>query len=209
MPQRGRPGLTARQKTDLWSRWRQGQSLSDIGRALGKHAGSIYGVLAANGGITPVTPVRRASSLSLRQREEISRFLVRGLTLRAIAIRLRKAPSTISREIARNGGRAKYRAARADERASARAKRPKVPLLAQRPALRRVVAAKLQDDWSPEQIAGWLAAHYGRRSEMPVSHETIYRSLYLQTRSVLHLPADRAPSDCVRHAIVITCSTPS
>jgi len=143
-------------------------------------------VLAANGGITPATPVRSPSSLSLHQREEISRFLVRGLTMRAIAARLRRAPSTISREIARNGGRAKYRAARADERAWASAKRPKAPLLARRPALRKVVAAKLQDDWSPEQIAGWLAEKYGRGSEMRVCHETIYRSLYLQTRSVLH-----------------------
>ena len=109
-----------------------------------------------------------------------------GLTLRAIAARLHKAPSTISREIARNGGRTKYRAARADERAWANAKRPKVPLLARRPALRKVVAAKLQDDWSPEQIAGWLAAKYRHGSAMRVSHETIYRSLYLQTRSVLH-----------------------
>ena len=106
--------------------------------------------------------------------------------MRAIAARLQKAPSTISREVARNGGRAKYRAARAEERAWASAKRPKVPLLARRPALRKVVAAKLQDDWSPEQIAGWLAAKYDGRSEMRVSHETIYRSLYLHTRSVLH-----------------------
>jgi IS30 family transposase len=186
MAQRGRPGLTARQKRELWSRWRRGQSLSDIGRALGKHAGSIYGVLAANGGITPTNATRSASTLSLRQREEISRCLVRGLTIRAIAARLQRAPSTISREIVRNGGRAKYRAARADERAWVSAKRPKVPLLARKPALRKVVAAKLQDDWSPEQIAGWLAAKHGRGSEMRVSHETIYRSLYLQTRGVLH-----------------------
>ncbi len=185
MPQRGRPGLTARQKRELWSRWRRGESLSDIGRALGKHAGSIFGVLASNGGISPTTATRSASVLSLRQREEISRCVVRGLTIRAIATRLQRAPSTISREIARNGGRSKYRAARADERAWASAKRPKIPLLARRTALRKVVAAKLQDDWSPEQIAGWLAAKY-TGSKMRVSHETTYRSLYLQTRGVLH-----------------------
>ena len=106
--------------------------------------------------------------------------------MRAIAVRLDKAPSTVSREIARNGGRTKYRAARADERAWARAKRPKAPILTRRPALRKVVAANLQDDWSPEQIAGWLAAKYRRGSQMRVSNETIYRSLYLRTRSVLH-----------------------
>src|ERR1700736_4204792 len=182
MVQRGRPGLTAREKRELWSRWRRGQSLSDIGRALGKHAGSIFGVLASNGGITPRAATRNASSLSLRHREEISRCLVKGLTIRRIAARLKRAPSTISREIARNGGRAKYRAAQADERAWANAKRPKVPLLARRPALRQVVAAKLQDDWSPEQIAGWLAAKYESGSVMRISHETIYRSLYLQTQ---------------------------
>lgn len=194
MAQRGRPGLTARQKGELWSRWRRGESLSDIGRALGKHAGSIYGVLAANGGITPTKASRSASALSLSEREEISRRLVRGLTIRAIAARVRRAPSTISREIARNGGRAKYRAARADERAWASAKRPKLPLLARRPALRELVARQLQDDWSPEQIAGWLATKYGRGSKMRVSHETIYRSLYLQTRGVLH----RQLLECLR-----------
>src|ERR1700691_1127330 len=115
MAARGRPGLTAREKKELWSRWRRGQSLSDIGRALGKHAGSIFGVLAANGGITPRTATRNASALSLRQREEISRGFVKGLTIRRIAARLNRAPSTISREIARNGGRSKYRAAGADD----------------------------------------------------------------------------------------------
>lgn len=124
--------------------------------------------------------------LSLREREEISRCLAKDLSIRAIAKRLRKAPSTVSREIARNGGRRRYRAARADERAWAEAKRPKTPLLIGRPALKTIVAAKLQDDWSPEQIAGWLAAKYPRGKEMRISHETIYRSLYLQTRGVLH-----------------------
>jgi IS30 family transposase len=181
----GRPGLSAKEKKELWTRWRLGQSLSEIGRALGKHAGSIYGVLAAGGGIGPATRTRREAALSLRERENISRFLVMKLSIRAIAKRLRKAPSTISREIARNGGRTRYRAARADERALAKAKRPKIPLLALRPALRRVVATKLQDDWSPEQIAGWLAVKHCHSPQMQISHETIYRSLYLRTRGVL------------------------
>jgi len=186
MARTGRPGLTAKEKKELWARWRVGQSLSDIGRALGKHAGSIYGVLASSGGITPATRTRREAALSLREREGISRGLVKGLSIRSIAKWLRKAPSTISREVARNGGRRKYRAVRADERALAKAKRPKVPVLALRPALRKVVAAKLQDDWSPEQIAGWLAVKHPRNPQMRISHETIYRSLYLRTRGALH-----------------------
>jgi IS30 family transposase len=186
MAQRGRPGLSARQKSDLWSRWRRGESLSEIGRALGKQAGSIFGVLAASGGISPASRKRADSALSLREREEISLGLVKGRSIRAIASRLRRTPSTVSREISRNGGAVNYRAALADERAWASAKRPKVALLADRPALRRLVAAKLQDDWSPEQIAGWLEAKYGGKSAMRVSHETIYRSLYLQTQGALH-----------------------
>lgn len=186
MSRTGRPGLSGREKKELWARWRRGQSLSDIGRALGKHAGSIFGVLAANGGITPSPRTRRATALSLREREEISRGLATGLSLRGIAKRLGKAPSTISREVGRNGGPGRYRAAQADERAVDKARRPKAPALALRPRLRRIVAARLQDDWSPEQIAGWLATKYPNDPRMRVSHETIYRSLYLQARGVLH-----------------------
>lgn len=186
MARRGRPGLSEREKKELWSRWRRGQSLSEIGRALGKHAGSIYGVLAASGGISPSTRTRSEAVLCLREREEISRCLAKGLSIRAIAERLRRTPSTVSREVARNGGRFKYRAARADERAWAKAKRPKKSLLAKNCALRKLVAAKLQEDWSPEQIAGWLAVKYARDSEMRVSHEAIYRTLYLHTKGSLH-----------------------
>src|SRR3954466_2012058 len=186
MAQRGRRGLSPRQKKQLWRRWRRGQSLSEIGRARGKHAGSIYGVLAAAGGITPSPRTRSDIVLSTREREEISRCLVRGLSIRGIASRLHRSPSTISREILRNSGRSRYRAARADDHAWEKAKRPKVPLLVKRSALRRVVATKLLDDWSPEQIAGWLNAKYRRGSAMRISHETIYRTLYLQTRGALH-----------------------
>lgn len=185
MAQRGRPGLSAQQKKELWSRWRCGQSLSEIGRALGKHAGSVYGVLAATGGMSPSTRTRSHEVLSLRDREEISRCLAKNLGVRAIAARLQRAPSTVSREISRNGGRTKYRAARADDRAWTKAKRPKKSLLARKPELRKLVAEKLQEDWSPEQIAGWLATMYVSDSEMRVSHETIYRTLYLQTRGAL------------------------
>jgi IS30 family transposase len=185
MAQLGRPGLSAQQKEVLWSRWRQGQSLSEIGRALGKQPGSIHGVLASNGGVTPYLRARGCRALTLADREEISRGLVAGLSVRAIATGLRRAPSTVSREIIRNAGRSKYRAALADDRAWNAAKRPKTCLLAKNEKLRRVVAAKLQEDWSPEQISGWLAATPGGHPAMRVSHETIYRSLYLQTRGVL------------------------
>src|SRR5688572_6768379 len=177
MVQRSGRGLSEREKRSLWEKWRRGQSLSEIGRALGKHAGSIYGMLAAHGGITPSDRVRSEGALSLREREEISRFLAKGLTIRSIATRLCRAPSTVSREVSRNGERRKYRAANADARAWAEARRPKRSRLSADPALRRIVAAKLQDDWSPEQIAGWLAKAYCRRPGMRISHETIYRSL--------------------------------
>jgi IS30 family transposase len=124
--------------------------------------------------------------LCAREREEISRSLAKGFGVRAIAECLGRSPSTVSREIARNGGHAKYRAARADERAWTEAKRPKQPLLAKSGALRKIVAAKLQEDWSPEQIAGWLAAKYSRNSQMRISHETIYRTLYQRTKGTLH-----------------------
>jgi IS30 family transposase len=185
MSNRGRPGLSEQQKNELWKRWRRGESLSDIGRALGKHAGSIYGVLAAAGGMAPAARKRRETALSLREREEISRGLVKGRSIRVIASLLGRAPSTVSREINRNGGPSKYRAARANDRAQSKAKRPKRPLLATNSALRALVARKLQDDWSPEQIAGWLREKYGPHSHMRISHETIYRSLYLHTRGAL------------------------
>lgn len=185
MAQVGRPGLSIEQKAELWRRWRQGQSISDIGRALGKQAGSIYGMLAANGGLTPRARTRNSRALSLSEREEISRGLAEGESLRAIASRLKRAPSTVSREVARNKGRSRYRATRADGRAWAMARRPKACLLARNKRLRDFVAQKLQEDWSPEQISGWLAATDDGDAEMRVSHETIYRSLYMQARQVL------------------------
>jgi IS30 family transposase len=181
---RGRPGLSIQQKQELWRRWRSGQTLSDIGRALGKHAGSVYGVLASTGGLTPARRTRGVTALTLDDREEISRGIAKGKSVRAIAERLERSPSTISREIKRNGGRSKYRAARADERAWDQAKRPKDCLLSTNTRLGEFVAAKLQADWSPQQISGWLAA-FGSDKRMRISHETIYRSLYLQARGVL------------------------
>lgn len=185
MPQMGRPGLSSQQKAELWARWKAGQSLSDIGRALGKHAASVFGVLLAKGGIAPIARKRSSRSLTLQDREEISRGLIAGLSLRRIAEQLGRSPSTISREVDRNRGRSKYRATLADERAWQEASRPKPCLLAANRSLQRVVAAKLQDHWSPQQISGWLMAEYLDDKTMRVSHETIYKSLFIQARGVL------------------------
>jgi IS30 family transposase len=181
----GRPGLSFEQKEDLWKRWRAGQSLSDIGRALGKHAASVFGVLASKGGIAPTTRARSRLSLSLRDREEISRGLVAGLSMRRIAEQLGRSTSTISREIRRNHGRVKYRAADADEWAWRRAERPKPCRLAINQHLQKVVAEKLGNQWSPQQVSGWLKLEYPADETMRVSHETIYRSLFIQARGVL------------------------
>ena len=185
MPRTGRPGLSAQQKKELWNRWKDGQSLSEIGRALGKHAGSIHGVLSANGGIAPRERQRRSNALTLSEREEISRSLAAQCSLRSIAERLRRAPSTISREINRNGGSQHYRATTAESRSWERARRPKPCKLATNKRLNAAVADRLAKDWSPEQISGWLARTFGTNTEMQVSHETIYRSLFIQARGVL------------------------
>jgi IS30 family transposase len=185
MARTGRPGLSPQQKKELWNRWKDGQSLSEIGRALGKHAGSIHGVLSANGGIKPHVRKVRAGSLTLAEREEISRGLATACSLRSIATQLGRAPSTISREIARNGGVKKYRAASANTRASNEALRPKVCALRANRNLGAVVADRLKNDWSPQQISGWLARKYCEDKTMQISHETIYRSLFIQARGVL------------------------
>jgi len=178
-------GLSAEQKRDLWARWKGGQSLSEIGRALGKRASSVFGVVRAKGGFAPSARKRREQALTLADREEISRGLVTGRPFSHIAVALRRAPSTIGREVARNGGRLGYRAAAADDRAVECARRPKPCCLADRQKLRTTVARKLQKQWSPEQISGWLKAEYPGDRTMQVSHETIYRSLFIQARGLL------------------------
>jgi IS30 family transposase len=185
MAQRGRPGLSPEQKRELWSRWKAGESLSEIGRALGKQPGSIHGVVASNGGYVPAVRRRSPRVLTITEREEISRGLAEGASLRRIAGRLHRAPSSISREVRRHGGRHRYRAARADERAWDRARRPKPCKLAAVPRLRELVAGKLDEEWSPEQISGWLARTYPSEHALQVSTETIYRSLFVQARGVL------------------------
>jgi len=185
MARTGRPGLSHEQKVELWRRWKAGETLSDIGRGLGKHAASVFGVVAAKGGFAPAPRSRKSGSLSLMEREEISRALVAGCSFRQLGRRLGRTTSTISREVARNGGRRAYRATRADERALDRALRPKPCQLAFNPALCKLVAAKLSVQWSPQQIAGWLKTQYPGDPCMTVSHETIYKSLFIQARGVL------------------------
>ena len=185
MARLGRPGLPEARKKELWERWKAGESISDISRALQKPPGSIHGMLRATGGIAP--PRRRRSRwvLTLSEREEISRGLAAGDSMRAIASRLGRCASTVSREVGRNGGRGDYRATKADERSRERARRPKRRLLAANPGLRNTVASKLREDWSPQQISGWLSRRYPDDEAMYISHETIYRTLFVQTRGAL------------------------
>ena len=186
MEQKGRPGgLSFEQKRQLWHRWKDGQSLSEIARALGSKPGTVHGVIKSNGGIVPRQPYRSKRVLCFSQREEISRGLAKGESFRTIASRLGRSVSTISREVARNGGRMQYRAGSADDRAWKNAKRPKKPLLAMNTILCETVAKKLTEDWSPQQISNWLMLEYPYDETMRVSPETIYRSLFLQARGVL------------------------
>ncbi|WP_093734178.1 IS30 family transposase [Sulfitobacter litoralis] len=185
MPRTGRPGLSAEQKLELWTRWKNGESLSDIGRALGKHAASVFTIVVAKGGIAPAIRRRRPGSLTQSEREEISRGLSAGHSQQRIASVLGRSASTISREITRNDGRQAYRAAKAEERAMQSALRPKPCFLSTHSALRAMVAQKLQEQWSPQQIAGWLKITFDGDETMHVSHETIYKSLFIQARGVL------------------------
>ena len=182
---RMRPRLSTSEKAELWARWKRGESLSEIARALDRMPGAIFHVFADRGGIAPIPRRRTQRVLGTAEREEISRGLATGGSLRAISRQLQRAPSTISREVGRHGGRRRYRAAAADARAWRAARRPKPCRLACQPSLRQIVAAKLAADWSPEQIAGWLRVTYPADPSMQVSHETIYRTLFVQSRGVL------------------------
>ena len=181
----GRPGLSREKKAELWERWKSGQCASDIARVLERTKGAIHHVLAAKGGIAPVARRRGPVTLVLDEREEISRGMAAGRSIRGIAAGLGRSPSTVSREVARHGGRSHYRAIEADARAWERALRPKPCRLAGHPELRWRVAEKLALDWSPEQISGWLKREFPADEGLRLSHETIYRSLFVQTRGVL------------------------
>jgi IS30 family transposase len=178
-------GFGAAAKAELWDRWQRGESLKAIGRAFDKPSSSIYFQLAPHGGIRPAPRRRSKLALTLVEREEISRGIAADESARSMAGKLGRSPSTVAREIIRNGGYDRYRASSADETAWERARRPKRCKLAVNPHLREAVVRKLRGNWSPEQIAGWLkSAHPGDEANR-VSHETIYRSLFVQARGVL------------------------
>src|SRR5271169_1915078 len=185
MAQGSRDRLSAEQRIDMWRRWKAGESLHEIGRAFGKGHGSIRFLLTQRGGMVPATRRRSLRTLTLAEREDISRGIASGSSIREIAKGLQRAASSVSREVARHGGRPVYRASEADHRAWKLAQRPKACLLAKHIKLRRIVASKLILNWSPEQISGWLKRRYPSNESMRVSHETIYRSLFIQARGVL------------------------
>lgn len=185
MKYRTRTCYTPAQREEMWDRWKRGESMSSIGRAFNRESSSVYSVLSPTGGIRPQPRKRSRLALTLEEREEISRGLACQASLRSIASGLGRSPSTISREINRNGGLNDYRASRAEEAAWDRAHRPKACKLATHTILRNNVARKLRANWSPEQIAGWLKRAYPGDEDNQVSHETIYRSLFIQARGVL------------------------
>jgi len=185
MQQRPRIHYTESQKALMWERWQKGESLQQIAQLFDRNHSSIQPILAATGGIRPVPRCRSRLALTLAEREEISRAVVAGHSIRAIAEQLGRAPSTVSREIKRNGGRECYRASQADQSAWDRGRRPKAGKLVENRLLARIVAGKLQLQWPPEQIAGWLKRTYTDDTSCRVSHETIYRSLFIQARGAL------------------------
>jgi len=194
MKYRQRTFYTDKQKSEMWDRWQRGESLSSIGRRFDRASSSIFPHLARTGGIRPPDRSRSRFALTLIEREEISRGLVAQLSLRAIARGLSRCASTISREVHRNGGRGAYRATRSDQRAWDCATRPKSCKLSFNKPLCQMITRKLRLKWSPQQIAGWLKLRHPDEERDRVSHETIYRSLYVQTRGVLK----KELQDCLR-----------
>jgi IS30 family transposase len=207
MKQRRRIYYTETQKALMWERWRKGDTLHQIARLFDRYHTSIRGILAKTGGIQPAQRHRSKLALTLAEREEISRAVVAGHSIRSVAARLGRAPSTISREVRRNGGSQGYRANQADQLAWERARRPKACKLVGNRTLAGVVASKLRLQWSPEQIAGWLKHVYAVNKDYQVSHETIYRSLYIQARGALkrelleHLRRSRAMRRSRQHTL--------
>ena len=216
MKQRPRRYITDSEMALIWDRWEKGDSINAIARDLGRYHSAVQGAMARTGGIRPSARRRSCLALTLAEREEISRGIVVGHSMRAIASQLGRAPSTVSREIRRNGGRRWYRASKADEAARERELRPKTCKLAQNPALARIVAKKLISRWSPWQIAGWLKRTYPDDESLQVSHETIYKTLNIQARGALkkelihHLRRSRAMRRSQHHTrLVMLVRVPS
>ena len=185
MKRRTRTHYTDAQKALMWERWKEGWTLHQIAQLFNRAHTSVQNILSGTGGIRPPLRRRCRRSLTLAEREEISRGLAEGRSVRSVALQLGRAPSTVSREIKRNGGSSDYRAIEADDAAWDRALRPKLCKLVEDRDLARVVTDKLRLLWSPEQIAGWLKHTYPSDETWHVSHETIYRSLFIQTRGAL------------------------
>ena len=198
MKQRRRIYYSETQRAEIWDRWKRGESQSSIGRLFDRASSSIFNVLSPTGGIRPAPRKRSDISLSLAEREEVSRGIACKRSIRWIATQLNRSPSTISREIQRNGGLRAYRATKADKEAWERAHRPKPCKLAMNSELSDAVSIKLKLEWSPQQIAGWLSREYPGNEAMQVSHETIYKTLFIQARGALkkelqlHLRSKRA-----------------
>jgi len=186
--------FTEEERVEVWDRWQAGDANRLIGRDLGRSAASIRAFVESWGGVRPASRRRSLRHLSLDEREEISRGVAAGDSLRSIGVRLGRAASTISRELARNGGRSRYRAHHADRTALRRAKRPKPSKLAVNVELRAVVEDKLEEWWSPQQVVLWLKRTYPDNQEMYVSHETIYLSLFVQGKGALR----RELTECLR-----------
>ncbi len=185
MKQRRRRYFTDSELAFAWDRWQKGESLNSIARELGRGHSAVQGAFSKSGGIRPAKRRRSQLALTVAEREEISRGLATGQSLRSIAASLGRAPSTVSREVNRNGGRRGYRANKAEQAAWHRAHRPKTCKLANNRALARIVAQKLQLQWAPRQIAGWMKRMYPDDENYQVSHETIYKSLFIQARGAL------------------------
>lgn len=185
MKYRTRIYYTDAQKALMWERWKEGWTLHQIAQLFNRPHNSVQGILSRTGGIRPPARSRCTWALTLAEREQISRAMVQGQSVRSVAAQLGRAPSTVSREIKRNGGRSNYRATEADGAAWDRALRPKHCKLLDNLALARIVTDKLRRFWSPEQVAGWLRQTYPRDESQHVSHETIYRSLFIQSRGAL------------------------
>ena len=185
MKYRTRIHYTDAQRALMWDRWQAGDSLQQIAQLFDRYHSSIERILAESGGIRPAQRRRSRLALTLAEREEISRAVAAGQSIYSIAASLGRAPSTLYREIKRNGNQEDYRASQADQAAWDRAHRPKTCKLVENRTLAHIVAGKLQMQWSPEQIAGWLKHTYPDDENYQVSHETIYRSLYIQARGAL------------------------
>src|ERR1700730_15558347 len=182
MKQRRRIYYSAAQRSEIWDRWQAGEPMSSIGRRFDRESSSVFSVISPTGGIRPPARRRAREALSAFEREEISRGLTTQCSLRLIARQLGRSASTISREVSRNGGSDRYRASRSDQAAWDRALRPKLCKLACRPFLSRTVSIKLRQEWSPEQIAGSIKTPYRGELQNQVSHDTIYRGLFVQAR---------------------------